>query len=346
MTDGIPASLRRLAVERASGLCEACESLPQTVVEQCDSVANPYRLCEACHDRLLARALRPFEWYNLAKRHSWSRHLLRDDFYDEDGTAHQPEYDVADAARHRAPRLSEVAAEPEKLLDYSITRWHFDEDTKRAWQAIAAKAVLQAISTRFASTSNQDIRSICLEVAAITQGQGGADFVRYCWGDYPSVDLISLAQASAACLPFREGFDRVTDALDAFEGARKRDLMFGLSYFRSTEALDWIERTIFEPITESWGYLAAASDLDWQRIESWFRRGRPLSLVAIDALGSIVRPMTVFLREHSPTLREQPSLQTYSTVLTEYMKRDPVPRVQQRIESLLKHGKSLTADRS
>ena len=324
--------------------CEACELMPQTIVEPCDDEDCPYRLCEACHDRLMARSLRPIEWYNLAKRHSWSRHLLHDDFYDEDGTASQPEQDVVDAASRPAPPLSKVAGEAETLLDYSITRWHLDEDTNAAWKAIPAGAVLSAISKRFTSTGNQDIRSACLQVAALTQGATGADFVRYCWGEYPSVDLISLAQASAACLPFREGFDRVTGALAQSEGSQKRDLMFALSFFRSTEALDWIEREIFEPITESWGYLAAASDLDWQRIEAWFSTGRPLSLVAIDALGSIVRPMTLFLRKHSPTLRDRPSFDTFSSVLTDYMERDPVPRAQQRIEGLLKHANTLTTN--
>jgi len=316
--------------------------MPQAVVERCDDEGSPYRICEACHDRLMARALRPVEWYNLAKRHCWSQYLLHDDFYDEDGTASQPEHDVVDAASRPAPQLSEVAGDPEKLLDYSITRWHLEDATKSAWQTLPAEAVLPAISTRFTGTGNQNIRSACLEVAALTQGESGADFIRYCWGEYPSVDLISLAQASAACLPFREGFDRVCGALAEIEGSQQRDSMFALSYFRSTEALDWIERTVFEPITESWGYLAAASDLDWPRIEAWLGTGRPLSLVAIDALRSIVRPMTLFLREHSPTLRDQPTPETFSTVLTEYMKRDPVPRVQQRIQGLLEQGHSLT----
>jgi len=331
-------------MDATSTYCEACESMPHTIVERCDDEDCPYRLCEACHDRLMTRALRPIEWYNLAKRHTWSQHLLHDDFYDEDGTASQPEHDVVDAALRPAPRLSDVAGEPEKLLDYSITRWHLDADTKHAWQAIPAEAVLAAISTRFTSTRNQNLRGTCLEVAALTQGYGGADFIRYCWGEYPSVDLVSLAQASAACLPFRDGFDRVTGALAQVEGSQKRDLMFALSYFRSAEALDWIEGAIFEPITESWGYLAAASDLDWQRIEAWFSTGRPLSLVAIDALGSIVRPMTLFLREHTPTLRDQPTPETFSSVLTDYIKRDPVPRVQQRVEGLLKHGNTLTTN--
>jgi hypothetical protein len=322
--------------------CQACESEPSFVVERCDDEDKPYILCQECHDRLMARALRPIEWYNLAKRHSWSKYLLHDDFYDEEGSASQPHHDVVDADLYRIPRLSEVSGSPEALLDYSITRWHIDKETEKAWQMLSPPSVLQAISSRFASTSNQNIRSVCLEIASITQGEAGAGFIRYCWGDYPNIDLIALAEASAACLPFREGFDKVSSSLDKIEGSRKRDSMAALSYFRSTETLDWIEKAIFEPITENWGYLAAASNLDWHRVESWLATGRPLSLVAIDALRSIVRPMSPFLRELSPVLRDRPTKETFSAVLTDYMKRDPVPRVQQRIEGLIEHGDCLT----
>jgi hypothetical protein len=315
------------------------------IVEPCDDEANPYHVCQPCHERLMARALRPSEWYNLAKRHGWSRYLLHDDFYDEDGTAAHPEGEVTDADSHPAPCLSQVSGDPDALLDYSITRWHLDTDTKDAWRAIPASSVLEAISTRFASTGNGEVRGTCLEIAAITQGEDGADFIRYCWGEYPAVDLVSLAQASAACLPFREGFDKVRGILDAFEGAQKRDLMFVLSYFRSTEALDWIERSIFDPISDAWGSLAAASDLDWPRVEAWLGSGRPLSLVAIDALRAIVRPQSPLLQELSPVLRDRPSRATFATVLNDYMRKDPVPRVQQRITGLLEHGDLLAEPR-
>jgi hypothetical protein len=322
--------------------CEACELMPATVVEPCDDEANPYRVCELCHKRLIARALRPIEWYNLAKHHSWSKFLLHDDFYDEDGNASQPEDDVVDASLYKAPLLSDVSKDPEALLDYSITRWHLDKAVKDAWRVVPSLSVLEVISIRFTCTHNLNIRSVCLEIAAITLGKEGADFIRYCWSKYPAADLISLAQASAACLPFREGFDRVVNALDVIDSSHKHKLICALSYFHSTEALDWIERTIFEPITENWGYLAAASDIDWPRVKAWFDSGRPLSLVAIDALWSIVRPMPPFLRDYRPILRDRPDRQTYSTVLTKYMEIDPVPRVQQRIKKLLDYEGSLT----
>jgi hypothetical protein len=171
----------------------------------------------------------------------------------------------------------------------------------------------------------------------------GADFVRYSWDDYPAtVALPSLAKASAACLPFREGFDRVAAALAEEEGSTKRDLMFSLGYFHSAEALDWIEKHIYEPITESWGYLAAASKLDWPRVENWFEQGRPLSLVAIDALAAIIRPQSPFLRAYGPRLYEPPSPDRFRQVLSAYAERDRVPRVQQRTSALITHADTLT----
>ncbi len=118
--------------------------------------------------------------------------------------------------------------------------------------------------------------------------------------------------------------------------------MFSLGYFHSSEVLDWIEQHIFEPITESWGYLAAASRLDWPRVERWLERGRPLSLVAIDALVAIVRPPNPLLRAHGPRLHYPPTRERLRQVLSAYAERDRVPRVQQRTAGLISHAESLT----
>lgn len=125
-------------------------------------------------------------------------------------------------------------------------------------------------------------------------------------------------------------------------GSHKRDLIFSLGYFHSPEALDWIEQHIFEPITEAWGSLAAASRLDWPRVERWFERGRPLSLVAIDALTAIVRPQSPFLRAYGPCLHQPPTSDRFTQVLSAYAERDRVPRVQQRTAGLIPHADTLT----
>lgn len=323
-------------------LCEACESAPAELAEACDNPNEPYHLCFKCCERLHVRTLRPVEWYNLAKRHGPGAFLLHDDFYDEDGTATQPEEDVEAPDRFPAPTFAEVAQVPEKLLDYSITRWHFDAELSNAWSALPQQAVLETLSRRFAASCNGEVRSTVLLTCASALHELGADLVRYAWGETSAtISFASLGKASANCLPFREGFDRVASAI-AESKSRARDLIYALSYFRSPEALDWIERQEIEPITESWGYLAAASKLEWTRVEKWLEVGRPLSLVAIDALRAIVKPMTPLLREYAPRLHQPPTLERFRQVLSEYAERDRVPRVQFRINQLLSESNSLT----
>jgi hypothetical protein len=77
-----------------TSVCEACENAASDTSEPSGVEAAPYHVCYACHRRLLARALRPIEWYNLAKRHGSWPFLLHDDLYDEDGTGSQPECDI------------------------------------------------------------------------------------------------------------------------------------------------------------------------------------------------------------------------------------------------------------
>lgn len=323
-------------------LCEACERNAADSVEPCDHSEEVYHVCAACRHRLNARSLRPIEWYNLAKRHGWSRFLLHDDFYEENGEASQPEEAVERPEDFPAPKLEDVAHDAVLLLDYSITRWRLDEKTAAAWLSFNRPHVLTALSQRYATTTNHEIRSCVLEICALALQDAGADFVRYAWGDYSTIFLPFLAKASAACLPLREGFDRVTSALAVEEGSSKRDLMLTLNYFHSSEALDWIEKHIFEPITESWGSLAAASNLDWPRVEQWFEHGRPLSLVAIDALAAIVRPPNLLLRAYVPRLLNPPSPDRMRQVLSAYAELDRVPRVQKRISALLKSVDGLT----
>jgi len=115
-----------------SELCEACERASAETVESCDDPNEPYHLCTACFKLLHARALRPAEWYNLAKRHGWYQFLLHDDFYDDDGTAIQPQVAVERPRDFPAPSLAAVAHASGQLLDYSITRWHFTSDAGAA----------------------------------------------------------------------------------------------------------------------------------------------------------------------------------------------------------------------
>jgi hypothetical protein len=326
-----------------SQTCEACERAAADTVESCDDPQAPYRLCWPCHRRLHARSLRPLEWYNLAKRHGSWKHLLHDDFYEQDGTAIQAEGDVELPGEFPAPTLAAVAHDAQSLLDYSITRWRLELAEVAAWAALPGPDVLTVLSQRFAATYRLDIRARVLEISAMALREAAGQFVRNAWSEYPArVSLPALARASAACLPFREGFDRVVAALAEQSGAHQRILMSSLGYFHSPEALDWIEQHIFDPINDAWGYLAAESGLDWPRVERWLERGRPLSLVALDALAVIVRPRSLPLRTDNPRLQEPPSLDRFKRVLSAYAEKDRVPRVQRCTARLFSQAESLT----
>lgn len=84
-------------------VCEACEICPAETVDPCEDATSPYYVCSACHTRLHEYALRPLEWYNLAKRHGWFQFLLHEDFYLEDGTASEPGSFVQAPERYPAP---------------------------------------------------------------------------------------------------------------------------------------------------------------------------------------------------------------------------------------------------
>jgi hypothetical protein len=283
------------------------------------------------------------EWYNLAKRHGWYQFLLHDDFYDEDGSAYQPRTEVDRADEFPAPTLAEVASNAECLLGYSNTRWPIKPEIEAAWTALPRPEVLAVLRRRFSGTSNEGVRGCIMEVCAIALGESGAEFVRGAWRDYPgAIDLTSLIQASAACLPFREAFERATRALEVLEAPEQRQQMSALSYFHSTEVLDWIEQHVCTPVTDEWGRLAAASQLDWPRAERWLKEGRLRSLVALDALVEIARPQTPFLGRYGPKLGQPPDPDQLARALSQYAERDAVPRVQRLTAWLLSHADALT----
>ncbi len=289
----------------------------------------------------MSRSLRPLEWFNLAKRHGWAKYLLHDNFYDDNGEAAQPEADVEEADLYPAPTLSQSETEPSALLDYSVTRWSLDGEVFAAWLRLPPASVLSCITERFDGTRNPSVRAVVLEVVALLRAEGRA-FVRHAWDVYPDCGSFwSLAAATAACFPEEEGFPLVTGALEAMSENERRRLFGALAHFRSTRSLDWIEAHASGPTVDAWGYLAAASSFDWPKVDKWLKAGRPLSLIAVDALLAIANPRTPFLRQIRPFLVNPPAERDLRNAIEALMKADPVVRVMQRAGALLEHVPTL-----
>src|SRR6185295_2208136 len=93
--------------------CEACKAAQVQSIVESDDPTSPFAVCSACAHRLRTFSLRPLEWYNLVCSHSPYEFLLHDDFFDDDGTACQPEEDVVDAELFPAPTLEAVVGNVE-----------------------------------------------------------------------------------------------------------------------------------------------------------------------------------------------------------------------------------------
>ena len=316
--------------------CEACEESRQLIVENSDYERDPYTVCKICHVRLKNLALRPSEWFNLAKRHGWPRFLLHDDFYDDTGKAWQPEIDVVDAELFPSPTIEQASSSPDALLDWTITKWHFTPETVNAWRRFPERQILQTLKARISEAKNVYVTSRIIQVCAKVGLPNASELLKEGWRRYPEgCSLYALSEASAACLPFDEGYKLVVGAVRALDRSQQRDAILALAYFRSSKTLDWIEQHYFEPASENWGRLTILSSPNWARLKKWIRLGRPLSLVALDAMLELLHRRTPFVKEREPRIIDPPGVEELPTELTDYACNDSSPRVENAVTRLV-----------
>lgn len=315
--------------------CQACRSTPVEENVESDEPQKPFQVCRACTYRLQTFSLRPLEWYNLATIHGPYQYHLHSDFYDEDGTAYQSEEAVVDAELFPAPTLSQVAHDIELLLDYATTRWLLEDTVVKALSLHSKDSVLSSLQKRVASNPDLDTRALAFGICARALGKMAEGFIRKQWESYTPDILYTLAEASAACLPSEEGYNLVEKAVANIPRKELVRASGALSWFRSESTLDWIERNISDPLVEDWGRLAAESNLKWERVARWLASGRPLSLVALDALIACCHYNTEILKRLAPKLLEPAPIDEMTAALYEYLDRDSAPRVRKAIEVIV-----------
>jgi hypothetical protein len=324
-------------------VCEACR-LSNAEVEipsAPNDAVQPYRLCQTCASRLEELALRPSEWFNLAAIHGRWKYHLHDDFYDEDGKAYQANIVVERAVEFPIPAVSEIEDDIERLVDMAMSRWFFGpEKTPELLRALGQHdrgILLSVLQVRVSGIPNPAIESRAYGIAEMVLQSFAADWIRDRAETHSDASFIAWSCAAASCLPFEEGFGRVTTKLAT---KPKNDPMFALGAlgsFRSSRTLDWMEVNVCEPLTDTWGRLAALSQFTWSRALNWLRRGRPLSLVALDALNSCWNFDTVQLRNARPRLLSPATRDEMTQALRDYASRDPKPRAERAARLAIEH---------
>lgn len=322
-------------------LCQACQVSPAEIVEPRDDPDEPYELCLDCHRRLITFSLRPREWYNLASIHSFYKFCLHDDFYEENGTATQSKKPVIDAELFPRPSLSDVSNSPDELLRYAFTRWQISNELIQSMKTFSSDVWLQTMASWLKQTQNTILIDTIFLLCGKVVGHHAAAFIRNSWEKYRNSALTKhdfsiwygLCYAVAKCLPCEDGFAFVTEALSQVDDKDVYTHMHVLGWFETPLTLNWIEENI-HIFHDQWGHLAALSKMDWQRVKKWLALGRPLSLVALDALKCCVTYNTRMLQEQKPRLVSPPNQQELDAVLLAYLAIDSVPRVGKRVTFL------------
>src|SRR5204863_3993484 len=106
-----------------------------------------------------------------------------------------------------------------------------------------------------------------------------------------------------------------------------------VNFIRNEKVLDLIEENIHRTtnIGTNWGHLAASSYLSWDRVKKWLSNGRPLSLVALDAIifctsvGDRLN-QSPWMRQIQPKLVDDPKPEIIAKQLQAYLLTDNVPR--------------------
>ena len=325
-------------------ICEACR-LAHVEIEipsEPGSTIQPYRLCQKCANRLEKLALRPIEWFNLAAVHGPWKYHLHDDFYDDvDGKAYQAEIVVERAIEFPLPAVFEIENNLERLVDMAMSRWFFSrEDTPELINAMGKQdrdSLLSVLQRRVFEIPNPFIESRGYEIAEIVLQRFAANWIRERAETHADESFTAWAGAAASCLPFEEAFARVTSKL-AIKPKKDPTLSLGaLGSFRNDHTLAWIETNIHEPITETWGRLAALSQFSWPRAKAWLRGGRPLSLVALDALNSCWNFNTIQLRKERPKLLLPATRDEMVQEIQNYALQDSKPRAERAARTAIEH---------
>jgi hypothetical protein len=157
-------------------------------------------------------------------------------------------------------------------------------------------------------------------------------------------DFVFRSENLARSIDKDKAFAIIAEEVDNCEAKYLNEYITALNFIRNEKVLDWIQDNIHRTtnIGSNWGHLAASSYLSWDRAAKWLTHGRPLSLVALDA---IVFCTTVgerlnqspWMRQIQPKLVGNPNPETIAKRLQKYLLTDNVPRTKNAVRKIIEN---------
>jgi hypothetical protein len=320
--------------------CESCNIREIEIEEPAGEGQNPFRLCLACHNRLLNNTLRPLEFFNLTAIHGHT-YLLHDDFYDYDtGEATQPLVEVVDMEKFPFPNFEQIKNNVDRLIDFSFVQYFTTDFVINQLRRFNGLEVLKIVKEK--TQYNRAINYKAYEIIGKVVGRAAEEWIREEWANRNEDELLIFAEAITQCLHFDEAFKLITKELENGDDKFLSDNISALLHFQSKHTLDWIEQVSdsIKNISSNWGQLGASSQFSWERANKWLTIGRPLSLIALDSLiyctttGKRLN-QSLWLRQLNPTLIDHPGPEIVASRLREYLLADSVPRTRNAVETII-----------
>ncbi len=155
-------------------------------------------------------------------------------------------------------------------------------------------------------------------------------------------DFIFRAENIAKSCSKAEAFLTISAEIDACEDIHLNDFIAALNFIRYDKTLDWIEGNTHRiaNIGINWGHVAASSHFSWDRTCKWLSYGRPLSLIALDALmfctthGDRLN-QSLWMRRIRPRLADNPRPEIIAKRIQEYLQTDSVPRTKAVVREII-----------
>lgn len=320
--------------------CESCNISEVEVKEFVEDGKNPFCLCSPCYHRLVNKALRPLEYFNLTAIHGHD-YYLQDDFYDyETGEATQPDFDVTEAEKFPFPHFEQIRNDLNKLIDFSFVQIFTEDSVINELQKFDKLAILKRLIEKV--EYNRAINYKAYEMAGKVVGKTAAEWIRKEWANRRENELQIFAGPLANCLDFEQAFNMLTTELESRDNIFLSENVSAMLNFKSSHTLDWIEKVSerIKNVSSSWGTLAACSQFTWERANKWLTIGRPLSLVALDGLIDCTtsgerKNQPSWLKQLKPQLMDNPRPEIIANRLREYLLIDNVPRTKNAVEIII-----------
>lgn len=250
--------------------------------------------------------------------------------------AREPQTGLFDNAMPLTRKLE--GASPKKTVELAFHYWSMPEAVRKALNNIPEEQRLALAQARWETCRDTSNSTLVASEIIKSVGPPAADWMRSLWNwlvetgqDIPGMPLHALA----ASVPADEAFALARKWYDRSDGAKqKMERLFLLEPLNHPGVVAlveawWANADPRESVTQNWGRLVARSGMSWEIARRWLVHGRPLSLIALDALA------TYHEAKQTPPSYQRPETAAFRETLEEYQRRDPAPRPVRIVRTLL-----------